>query len=104
MNVIDTPDAEIKQLFELLHSEVENLSYSESSLIELGAIKLKAERIAKNIKKRQYRVFCLNEIRQLDTDEFHDMYKNPSENTFAAAQFELMLILKDCRNGFLNGF
>lgn len=94
--------SEIKKKFLELNLQVNNLQFSAESIVELGAIKLEAERYAKTIIDNRLRKFCLNELDQLKTDEFSDMYNNKNKNSFESAKSELSFILKDCSNGKLN--
>ena len=93
---------EIKKKILDLYKQVANLEYSKESLVELGAIKLEAERFSKTITDKKLKRFCLNELEQLDTDEFSEMYTKINESSFISAKYELLQILNDCSNGKLN--
>jgi len=103
MKEIDTRIISVKENLEKLLMKVKALNFSEDSIIELGAIKLEAERITKKIGRSRYGKFCLNELKQVDSDEFYDMFKRPSKETFTSAQCEFEFILKDCIAGRING-
>lgn len=92
---------EAKSKFMHCREQVDNLEFSNDSIVELGAIKLEAERIAKSISNRAYSKFCVNELRELDTDEFDDMFTYKNAGAFDSAKYELMLILDDCIRGRL---
>ena len=94
-------DAEIRQQFLTLQQKVNSLSFSIESIVELGSIKFESERMAGMIKDEGYRSFCLNEIEQVNTDEFHDMYTLQREADFKAAKNEFLYILMDCHRGHL---
>jgi len=95
-------ELEIKEKFLDLIRQVTNLEFSKKSIVELGSIKLEAERFSKTITDKSLKRFCINELEQLDTDEFSVMYSKGSESSFIAAKHELLDILKDCSNGKLN--
>lgn len=92
---------EARSRFQDCKSQIDRLEFSNDAIVELGAIKLESEEIARRIGDTVYSKFCLNEIEQLDTDEFDDMFKYQDEGSFNSAKHELLFILDDCIRGHL---
>lgn len=91
----------IKLKFRELKRNVDSLEYSPDSIVELGALKIEAERISMQIDGSSERKFCLNELNEIGLDEFLEMYSKKSEVSFVKAKNEFSYILNDCANGGL---
>lgn len=92
----------MKEKFLDLISQVNNLEFSVESIVELGAIKLEAERVAKSIVDKKLKKFCSTELEEIRTDEFPQLFSGKDQISFNSAKSELIQVLRDCANGKLN--
>jgi uncharacterized protein YehS (DUF1456 family) len=89
----------IKEQFKEIKRNSLELGYSIESIVELGSLKIKAKRIASEIKDRNYKIFCLTQIKELTEDEFTTMFDTPDSKTFFSALNEFLAVLDDCIRG-----
>jgi hypothetical protein len=92
-------DSDIQESFIHIANLADSLTFSIESVLEIGSLKIQAERHAKAIKEKRLKKYCLIELSELNTDEFYDMFTQPTESSFFSAQHEFIQVLRDCHRG-----